>query len=197
MRRRQVTALALATLLSGCGSPGVDLGPDVGTAGSASDGRTGDRPATGPRESDATAARTADAASRPRSATADPLDRPAGVRLRNATTRDRYATVVVRDGDREIATHSTELPPGSTGTVPALVAVAGRYRVPATSRLDVRVPRRARYRVTVAGDGVRVSVRERRERATRSRSGTGRATRSRSGTGRVSADSVPGTRDPE
>jgi hypothetical protein len=57
------------------------------------------------------------------------LDRPRGVHLRNLTSTDRFLTVVVTDGDREVLVDSTTVPALDSVSFPGLVATATRYEV--------------------------------------------------------------------
>jgi hypothetical protein len=127
MRRRRLAGVTLAALLSGCNGLG-DLGPGGRTA-TPFGGGAGGSDETGRRAGETAPTAESGTVAPYQPAEGDPLDRPAGILLRNATTRSRYATVVVRDGDRDVSVHSTELDPAATVELPALVAAAGRYRV--------------------------------------------------------------------
>lgn len=110
-------------------------------------------------------------------------------------TSPRTVAVDVRAGGDVALRRRFELAAGASRRVPRGVPPGGRYDVVVETdeerheadAWEVCPPLGPVRVIAVAGDGVRVSVRERRERATRFRSGTER----------VSADSVPGTRDPE
>jgi hypothetical protein len=125
MRRRRFAGLALATL-TGCNGFGDGVfggsGPDPAGAGTPSSAPTATGAGAG--------AGAGEGADRP-TATSPGGDRGpplAGLFVRNASTRDRYATVVVTDGAREVVESRSVAPAASIG-FPALVARPGTYRV--------------------------------------------------------------------
>jgi hypothetical protein len=76
------------------------------------------------------ARRTATASSGPYRATGAPeLDRPRGVHVRNFGAAERFLTLVVRHGDRDVFVTSRVVGPGESVTFPALVATGGGYQV--------------------------------------------------------------------
>lgn len=112
MRRRAYVATVLAGVVPGCGGlPGFGSGTST-TSASETTSQVG---GVGPGDDGL-------------SGTGAPASR-ADVQLFNATVSERFATVVVTDGGRELAVESRPLPPAQSVLFPGLVAAKGLYRV--------------------------------------------------------------------